>query len=198
MLNFLRRFLGDGEKIAIGNKICIGIVVFFYIIIPLPLLLQSCGYEDIELSKKHELSELKDNLPNFRSKLDNESASTRKEIETLQTRLNKVTEKYKPYHAELEKRKEAEAERQRRNEELRSQFSWDGSHDKTVEYVKEQMHNPESFKHVKTQYIDYAEKGFCIIEMKYRGTNLYGGVVTQKIWVEVDLEGNVTEVYKHE
>ena len=211
MLNFLRRVLGNGEKIAIGNKICIGIMVFFYIIIPLPLLFQSCGYEDIELAKKNELSELKDNLPNFRSTvrssiLDNESALIRKEIDTLQARLNEVTEKYKPYHAELDKRKEAEAKRQkaeaerkRRNEEFRLQFSaWDGSHDRTVKYVKEQMHNPKSFEHVETGYTDYAEKGFRIIDMKYRGTNLYGGVVTPKIWVKVDLEGNVTEVYKHE
>ena len=29
MLNFIRRVFGNGEKIAIGNKICIGITIFF-------------------------------------------------------------------------------------------------------------------------------------------------------------------------
>ena len=121
MLNFLRRILGNGEKIAIGNKICIGIMVFFYIIIPLPFLFESCGYEDAELSKQNELSELKDNFPNFRSKLDNESALIRKEVETLQARLNEIAEKYKPYRAELEKRKEEEEERNRKAEALAKQ-----------------------------------------------------------------------------
>ena len=83
--------------------------------------------------------------------------------------------------------------------DFRLQFSlWNGSHDKTVKYVKSKMHNPKSFEHVETQYIDYAENGFRVINMKYRGTNLNNAVVTQTIWVNVDLEGNITKVLKHQ
>lgn len=83
--------------------------------------------------------------------------------------------------------------------DFRLQFSvWNGSHDNTVKYVKSQMHNPKSFEHVETQYIDYAEKGFRTISMKYRGTNLNNAVVTQTIWVNVDLKGNITKVLKHQ
>ena len=32
MLSFMRRILGNGEKIAIGNKICIVIFGLFYIL----------------------------------------------------------------------------------------------------------------------------------------------------------------------
>ena len=212
MINFMRRILGNGEKIAIGNKICIGLMLFFYIIIPVIALLGARGYQDIELSKQNELSELKDDL--FSLKSDNETAIIRKEVEALQARLNEVQQNYEPYHVALENERKAErAEREAKakatalkraaeaklKEDFKLQFSvWNGSHNKTVKYVKERMHNPKSFKHVETSYMDYAEKGFRIIHMKYRGTNLYNAVVTNSIWVKVDLEGNVTEVMKNE
>ena len=92
-----------------------------------------------------------------------------------------------------------EFEKEKLDSDFRLQFSvWNGSHDKTVKYVKAQMHNPKSFEYVETKYIDYAEKGFRVISMKYRGTNLYNAVITQTIWVNVDLEGNVTKVLKHQ
>ena len=45
---------------------------------------------------------------------------------------------------------------------------WNGSRRKTVECVKERMHNSKSFKHVEASYIDYDEKGYRTIQMRYR------------------------------
>lgn len=113
MLTFLRRIFGNGEKIVIGNKICIGIMLFFYLM-PIFVLWESCGHQDVELSKKNELSKLKDDLSNL--KADSETAAIQEEIKALQVRLNKVNQKYEPYHAELLKRKKVEEERARKAE----------------------------------------------------------------------------------
>ena len=83
------------------------------------------------------------------------------------------------------------------NEDFKLQFSmWNGSRRKTVECVKERMHNPKSFKHVETSYIDYGKKGYRAIQMRYRRTNLCNAVGTNSIWVKVNLYGNV-EVIKN-
>ena len=72
------------------------------------------------------------------------------------------------------------------------QFSaWDGSHYKTVQYVKNKMHNPKSFEHVQTGFIDKATEGHRIIVMTYRGTNLFNAVVTETKSFKVSLNGDV-------
>lgn len=79
--------------------------------------------------------------------------------------------------------------------EFKLQFSrWDGSHKKTVEYIKERMHNPKSFEHVETTYLDLSKLGYRIIEMKYRGTNAFSAIVTNATRVKVDLDGNIISV----
>lgn len=77
------------------------------------------------------------------------------------------------------------------------QFSdWNGSHHKTVQYVKNRMHNPKSFEHVETGFRDYATEGYRIIVMKYRGTNLFNAVITNIISVKVNLSGDVMSELK--
>lgn len=78
---------------------------------------------------------------------------------------------------------------------LKSQFSaWDGSHRKTVEYVKARMHDPSSFKHVRTTYIDNLAEGHRFIFMTYRGKNAFNAVVTNSITAKVNLKGDVLNV----
>ena len=79
---------------------------------------------------------------------------------------------------------------------FKKQFSaWDGSHYKTVKYVKNVMKDPRSFKHVETKYLDYAsDKGYRVIIMKYRGKNSFNAVVTNTIAVKVKLNGDVSGV----
>ncbi|WP_162926917.1 hypothetical protein [Flavobacterium psychrotrophum] len=78
--------------------------------------------------------------------------------------------------------------------DIDKQFSkWDGSHIKTEEYVKAHMKNPDSYEHVTSEYKihpDYLE-----VILTYRGTNSYGGIVTEQAKAKCDLEtGEVLEI----
>lgn len=78
-------------------------------------------------------------------------------------------------------------------ERLKAHFSsWDGSHPAVVEAVKRSMHDPSSFKHVET-----TAKGrddTIIVSMTYRGTNGFGGVVTNHVVAVVDTDGNLKSI----
>ncbi len=186
MLNFLRRLFGNGEKIAIGNKICIGIFILICIV-SITTLWESRKYAEIESVKVREYNKLRKYHAFLveQNMNDPEITALKVEVEGLKAKLA----------AEVSKR----TAKAKLDEDFKLQFSfWNGSHRNTVEYVKERMHNPKSFEHVETRYTDYAEKGFRHIQMKYRGTNLFNAVVTNSIWVKVDLNGNVIEVLKTE
>ena len=80
-------------------------------------------------------------------------------------------------------------------DQLRSQFSlWDGSHENTVKYIKERMNNPKSFEHVRTTFTTDEAEGYRLINMTYRGTNVYNAIITNTIRVKVTLEGRVIGV----
>lgn len=78
-------------------------------------------------------------------------------------------------------------------ERFKAHFSsWDGSHPAVVEAVKRNMHDPSSFKHVET-----TAKGrddTIIVSMTYRGTNGFGGVVTNHVVAVVDTDGNLKSI----
>lgn len=72
-----------------------------------------------------------------------------------------------------------------REEMIREQFSsWDGSHRKLVEAVKDRMHDPSSFEHVETRFRDDDDTVF--VQMEFRGTNALGGTVTQMASARTD------------
>lgn len=184
--------------------ICIGTFMVICII-SLITLLESCGYTEIEFAKVSEYNKLNEDLAHVvkQNMKDPEITALKVEVENLKVKLTKVKNENASYYAELASRRNAEAAKRaaevKLDEDFKLQFSmWNGSHRKTVEYVKEHMHNPKSFKHVETHYIDYAEKGYRVIQMKYQGTNLFNAVVTNSIWVKVDLYGNVFEVIKNQ
>ena len=204
MLNFMRRVWGNGEKIAIGNKISMG--VFILILIGcFSMLRESREYSKIEAEKQAVYNKLTAEFSQLaeQNMQDTEITALKAEIETLKAKFTEVEKEYAPYHTTLANRQHAAAAKRaaktKLDEDFKLQFSaWNGSHRKTVEFVKESMHNPKSFKHVETRYIDHAEKGYRVIQMKYRGTNLYNAVVTNSIWVKVNLHGNVFEVIKNQ
>nr|WP_067289824.1 stage II sporulation protein M [Marinobacterium profundum] len=66
---------------------------------------------------------------------------------------------------------------------------WDGSHEGLTPIIKASMHNPESYEHVKTTYVDGGET--LQVTTAFRGTNAFGAVVTQSAYAVVDLNGNV-------
>lgn len=85
---------------------------------------------------------------------------------------------------------------------LWSQFSrFDGSHAAFVTKIKSSMHDPDSFEHVETIYYwtDETKKSAedkITVKMTYRGTNGFGGVVTETVIAQVDTYGNVLEILR--
>ena len=114
----------------------------------------------------------------------------------MQTEAPKTTPKPAPTYKTVAKPSYSKPTTQRTaSAGLEKQFSaWDGSHHKTVKYVKGIMKNPKSFKHVKTTYTAHKDKNYRVIIMQYRGTNSFNAVVTNTIFVQVKLNGDVVKV----
>lgn len=67
-----------------------------------------------------------------------------------------------------------------------AQFSvWDGSCTPLIKLVKDNMNNPKSFKHYKTQFRVDMLKG-VEVEMEYGGTNAFGGMVRNTVRGYID------------
>ena len=54
------------------------------------------------------------------------------------------------------------------------------------------MHNPDSYEHVETKYID--KDTYIVVITKFRGTNAFGAVVTNSMAAEVGLDGSVRSI----
>jgi hypothetical protein len=86
----------------------------------------------------------------------------------------------------------ARFENQPRRSYPESLFSeWDGSHAALVNHVKSRMNDPDSFEHDETKFID--QGNYLFVTMKYRGTNAFGGVVTNYVNAKVDRQGNIID-----
>ncbi len=77
---------------------------------------------------------------------------------------------------------------------IKRQFdSWDGSHTKLKQYVKNQMNDPKSFEHVKTEYADKGD--YIYLEMSFRGKNALGALVLNKVVAKATIDGQILEVH---
>ncbi len=98
--------------------------------------------------------------------------------------------------AERQKQEEEQrlvAEKQARTNMIESQFSaWDGAHNNLTKYIKANMNDPSSYKHVETVYWDM--KDYLVVRTTFRGTNAFGGVVTNSVKAKVSLDGQVLEI----
>lgn len=74
---------------------------------------------------------------------------------------------------------------------------WDGSCRDLVQLVKDNMNDPDSFKHVETRYSNNEDDSVTII-MKYRGKNGFGGVVTEYVEAKVDYTTNIISIVSQE
>lgn len=100
-----------------------------------------------------------------------------------------------------EQRKEYLKEQKR--QQLAGQFAdkferkFDGSIKPVVEYVKSSMNDPDSFKHVQTEWFirNGADRQYTV-RMRYRGTNGFGAVVTETVEVIIDQDGKIIEATK--
>jgi hypothetical protein len=92
--------------------------------------------------------------------------------------------------------KQMSAEEQRaasRLKRIQSLFSaWDGSHAGLTKLIKESMNNPDSYKHVKTEFNDMGD--YLLVKTTFRGTNAFGGVVTNWVMAKIGLNGQVLEI----
>ena len=81
-----------------------------------------------------------------------------------------------------------------RQDVLERQFSrWDGSHRELVAYTKLLMHNPDSFKHIETRFLDEGET--LLLIMTFEGTNAFGATVRSQIKARADVNtGNILEI----
>lgn len=87
------------------------------------------------------------------------------------------------------------AEETARTQRIQKAFSsWDGSVPKLVRFVKTNMHDPDSFDHVKTTYSDKVDH--LIVQMTYRGKNAFGAKVLNEFRATTTLDGEVIEVLK--
>jgi len=68
---------------------------------------------------------------------------------------------------------------------------WDGSHKQLVESVKNQMNDPDSFKHAKT--LTYVLGKKTVVQMEFRGKNAFGGVITETALATVDSDWHIVE-----
>lgn len=73
-----------------------------------------------------------------------------------------------------------------RKKNIEAQFSlWDGSHNQSVELIKDNMNDPKSFEHDETTYFD--QEDHLIVVTTFRGKNAFGGVITNTIRTKVDV-----------
>lgn len=80
--------------------------------------------------------------------------------------------------------------RQRR---LAAGFSaWDGSHIALTRAIKAAMHDPSSYQHVDTTYIDRGD--YLVVTTTYRGRNAFGAIVEHSITAHTDLDGAIIRI----
>ena len=94
------------------------------------------------------------------------------------------------------KTKRAKIQVQANFETFKSEISEDGSHPRVVAMLKEQMHNPDSFQHVSSDYetVEPEGKSYYKIVMTFRGRNTFNALVLQTCYFLVDEDTQVSLV----
>ena len=94
------------------------------------------------------------------------------------------------------KTKRAKIRFQANLEPFKSEISEDGSHPRVVATLKEQMHNPDSFQHVSSDYeiVEQEGKNYHKIVMTFRGRNTFNALVLQTCYFLIDEDNQVSLV----
>jgi hypothetical protein len=81
-------------------------------------------------------------------------------------------------------------------EKVNESFSvYDGRHINLAMYVKDNLNDPGSFEHVKTDWGYHKEdSNKIVIYMEFRGKNAFGALVKNNVTAIADLEGNLLEI----
>lgn len=80
-----------------------------------------------------------------------------------------------------------------RTDKIEQQFSaWDGSHYELENYIKAHMHDPDSYEHINTKYID--TQNYIVIITKFRGKNKFGAKIINEVIAHVDINGKIIRI----
>lgn len=97
------------------------------------------------------------------------------------------------YSEKVEVLKRERIAREERKKNIEKQFSFDYAiHFPLRRHIKSKMHNPKSFKHVKTTHS--VHENYIVVAMKYRGTNGFGAVVTNSVVAKYSVNGYLLEI----
>lgn len=121
----------------------------------------------ITYSKIGKIEYNNDEVPNLKTLVDEDAVEIKKTENEAQRRL---------------------VERQKMIDEFEKKCfsSWDGSNRELVKFVKNNMNDPKSFEHVKTNY--WVGKDYAVVEMQFRGKNAFNAVVTNVVSAKINLE----------
>ncbi|MCM8538573.1 MAG: hypothetical protein NE334_21705 [Lentisphaeraceae bacterium] len=99
-------------------------------------------------------------------------------------------------NAELIKRKFKEEKKIKANnkEKLIQQQFHNGTHIQLVRAVKQKMHNPDSFEHVKTTYEEH--ENYIIVTMEFRGRNGFNAKILKTVKAKYSTYGKLKEILK--
>ena len=108
------------------------------------------------------------------------------------TEVTSLSQQAKAKAARIQK----EIDFQAKLETFKSEISEDGSHPAVVATLKDQMHNPDSFQHVSSDYEIVEQDGnrYHKIVMTFRATNTYNALVLQTCYFLVDADNQVSLV----
>jgi uncharacterized alpha/beta hydrolase family protein len=82
-----------------------------------------------------------------------------------------------------------------KQDKIKTQFSgWDGSHIKLTKLIRKSMNDPGSYEHVETLYFEFDD--IIVVTTKFRGKNMFGGVVLQQVSAEVTIDGEIVKVFE--
>jgi RNA polymerase subunit RPABC4/transcription elongation factor Spt4 len=107
-----------------------------------------------------------------------------------------VRAKQEAYEKQLADAKKAKQDA-KINALIKEQFSdWDGRHLKLTRLIKSRVKDPDSFKHIETQYWRYDDK--IRVKMSYRAKNSFGGYVVGSAMADYTHGGNLIELLETE
>ncbi len=151
---------------------------------------------DTELKKLHDFAKTKQLLAKLKS-VPSKKYELNKSLYERLLKLNPKNNSYKAkvefYTRKIENDKRKELAAKERNKRIQGQFStWDGSHRNLERFIKRAMNDPDSYKHVDTQYWD--KGSYLIVKIVYRGKNAFGGIVKNFIKAKVSLDGQILQI----
>lgn len=80
----------------------------------------------------------------------------------------------------------AKAEAEKKQKGFHCLSGWDGSHTGVVRWVKNNLKDPDSYKHKETRITPALKDGKHILVMEYRAKNSFGGYVINSVMASVD------------